>query len=200
MKPKEDIKTIFEAALNVFAEYGYKKSTVEDIASRLGMTKGALYIYVKNKKDLYEKTVAFALRRWQGKVRDAVASENDVVDRFLVMCSKAVEYLSTDDDLRRVLVRDPDIFPMFPSIDPYRDVNDDSVGMIRAILTEGVEQGRFRPVDIDRTADVIFSIYKMLIIRTYIHSEQEAVRSLYGDAIELLTNGLFIPADEPPGD
>jgi hypothetical protein len=39
------------------------------------------------------------------------------------MCRKAVDYLAQDDDLRRLLVRDPDIFPMFPQNDPFADVN-----------------------------------------------------------------------------
>jgi len=49
---------IFDAALKLFAQYGYKKTTLEDVAGECGMTPGNIYFYVKNKKDLYEKTVS----------------------------------------------------------------------------------------------------------------------------------------------
>ena len=94
MKPKEDIATVYEAALGVFAEFGFKKATLDDIAAQLGMTKGNLYRYAHNKQDLYRNTVRHALLRWQGKVRDAVAAESDVVQQFQVMCRKAVAYLA----------------------------------------------------------------------------------------------------------
>ena len=73
MKPREDIETIYQTALTVFAQFGFSKTTMEDIAGRLDMTKGNLYLYVKNKQDLYHKTVAYALLRWQGRVAEAVS-------------------------------------------------------------------------------------------------------------------------------
>ena len=72
MKPRIDADIIFAAALAVFARYGFKKSTVQDIADRLDMTKGNLYRYARNKRDLYEKTVSWALIRWQDNVRRAI--------------------------------------------------------------------------------------------------------------------------------
>ena len=195
MKPKEPIETIYESALGVFAEFGYKKATLEDIAGRLGMTKGNLYRYAKSKKALYRATVRHALIRWQQKVARAVAHEKDALAGFQVMCKKAVEYLSQDDDLRRLLIRDPDIFPMFPDNDPYGDINGESVGMVRRILSQGETEGVFRDVDLETAGDVIFSIYKMLIIRIYVHDPMGPGRRMFEQALELLTHGLLRSSD-----
>jgi len=191
MKPKEDIATIYEAALGVFAEYGFKKATLEDIAAELGMTKGNLYRYARSKQDLYRHTVRHALQRWQGRVREAIAAETDVVRQFHVMCRKAVAYLSQDDALRRLLVRDPDIFPMFPVDDPYWDINANSVAMIRAILERGIAEKRFREVDLGTVPEVVFSVYKMFIIRMYIKSQDRAQEQMFTQTVELITRGLF---------
>lgn len=192
MRKKENIETIYRAALTVFSQYGFRKSTLEDIASQLGMTKSNLYLYAKNKKDLYRNTVAWALTRWQNRVREAVENESDPLDQFTVMCFKAVEYLSKDDEFRQVLIHDPDIFPMFPVKDPFEEINARSVAMIRAILVAGIEQKRFRPVDPDKVSAVVFSIYKMFIIRTYIKADGDAMREAFVEAFDLLTQGLFI--------
>ena len=193
MKPKIDNDIIFAAALEIFARYGFRKTTVEDIADRLNMTKGNLYRYAKNKRDLYEKTVSWALLRWQANVRRAIAEESEVENQFLVMCRSAVTYLATDPDLRQVLAADPDIFPMFPGSDPYGAINAASIEMIKTLLKLGIQLGRFRTVDVDTAAETIFGIYKMLIIRAYIRNEEKRLEQMFEQALELMTHGMLLP-------
>lgn len=191
MKPREDIETIYRTALQVFAEFGYRKTTMADVAERLGMTKGNLYLYVRDKKDLYHKTVSHALTVWQNKVLEAVEAEPDVRRKFRHMCMKAVEYLSGDSLLRQVLVRDPDIFPLFPVNDPFFEINRNSVELIRRILKQGVAEGVFRSVNPDRVSEVVFMIYKMFIIRMYIKTEDQMIHEMFEDTVDLFAHGLF---------
>ena len=52
---KEEAKgRILEAANKVFAEKGYHEATMDDIAKRLGVSKGAIYLYFASKEDLFE--------------------------------------------------------------------------------------------------------------------------------------------------
>lgn len=195
MKPKESLETIHCAALRVFSRYGYKKTTLDDIAGDLGMTKGNLYRYARNKRDLYESTVRFTMLRWQSRVAEAVAEHTDARRRFFVLCRKAVDYLAGDADLRRLLVSDPDIFPMFPDNDPYADINAASVAMIRRILAQGFDEGTFRRVDLETAPEILFSIYKMIIIRMYIRTGDPALQERFEQTVELITQGLFIEAE-----
>jgi AcrR family transcriptional regulator len=43
---------ILEAAATVFAEKGYQRATVREIAARAGVAPGTIYLYFKNKSDL----------------------------------------------------------------------------------------------------------------------------------------------------
>jgi len=43
---------ILEAAVAVFAEKGYQRATVKEIAARAGVAPGTIYLYFKNKRDL----------------------------------------------------------------------------------------------------------------------------------------------------
>lgn len=47
---QDDIVT---AAQLIFAELGYKKVTIDDVAQKLSMTRTALYYYYKNKEELF---------------------------------------------------------------------------------------------------------------------------------------------------
>lgn len=199
MRRKINSEELYQAALEIFSRYGYRKTTVEDIASALGMTKGNLYLYVESKRDLYEKTVRHALERWQEGVRQAVERETDPGERFTILCRMALRHLSEDDAFRRLLVQDPDIFPPLPAEDPYADINERSVRMIRDVLARGIEAGRFRKVDVTRVAELIFMIYKMLIFRTYIRADEAFVQEMLEDVLDLFTHGLHAGGTPPAG-
>jgi AcrR family transcriptional regulator len=192
MKPRENIETIYQVALAAFAEFGYRKTTMDDVAGRLHMTKGNLYLYVKNKKDLYHQTVSHALLKWQSKVLEAVERQKDVKRKFFTMCFKAVEYLAQDAELRQVLLRDPDIFPMFPLKDPFHEINRNSVELIKSILKQGIAEKVFRPVDPERISEVVFMVYKMFIIRMYIKTDEKHIHEMFEDTVDLFSLGLFL--------
>jgi AcrR family transcriptional regulator len=188
----EKQKAVYTVALRVFARHGLKKTTVEDIATELGMSKGNIYLYARNKKDLYHNTVVFALKRWQKQVRKAVEAQTDAKSMFVTMCRKAVDYLSKDDDFRNVLIHDPDIFPMFPQNDPYKLINNESLAMIRRILKKGMADGVFKTINPETSAQAIFSIYKMFIIRIYIKPEGKAMQKVFTETLNLITQGLYL--------
>lgn len=49
---------ILKAALDVFVEKGYERATFEDVAVRIGLSKGAVYWHFKSKPDLFTEVVA----------------------------------------------------------------------------------------------------------------------------------------------
>jgi len=59
---KDSRQKILDAALEVFAKYGYHSSSVSSIAEKAGIAKGLLYNYFKSKDDvLYELMVAMVV-------------------------------------------------------------------------------------------------------------------------------------------
>ncbi|MCA1029435.1 TetR/AcrR family transcriptional regulator [Bacillus timonensis] len=46
-------KEILESALNAFSEKGFQLTTIDDIVSISGMSKGAIYHYFESKEDIY---------------------------------------------------------------------------------------------------------------------------------------------------
>lgn len=189
-KEEKTIK-IYEAALNVFARYGYKRTRVEDIADELGMTKGSLYLYVKSKKDLYHKTVSYGLRKWQAEVAGAIERVPDIEQKFRVLCETSYDYLAQDQALRRILIDDPGIFTISSDEDRFRDINQASVSMLREVLANGIAQQRFREADVDHLAELLYSIYVMFIIKTYVKSDGKSTRIMFKQAVDIILNGIL---------
>jgi len=191
MAREDKLPQIYEAALRVFAKYGYKRTRVEDVAAELGMTKGNLYLYVENKKDLYEKAVAHGMLRWQSMVSKAIAKIDDTVEQFTVMCKKSFTYLSRDVALRAILINDPSIFPLSRRDDPFYEINRASIALIRNILEQGIKKGKFREVDVDHVSELLFSIYVMFIIKTYVKTEGKSTLKMFEQGIDIILQGLL---------
>ena len=51
--PEEKQLYVLNAAMEVFAEYEYKKASTDLIAAKAGVSKGLLFYYFHNKKSLY---------------------------------------------------------------------------------------------------------------------------------------------------
>ncbi|MBU1222097.1 TetR/AcrR family transcriptional regulator [Myxococcota bacterium] len=84
MNPKASKKRemILDAAMKSILEHGYRKTTLEDIAGELGLTKTALYYYFKSKDDL---VLALADRQLITLLEDQkkiLELDKDIMDRL----------------------------------------------------------------------------------------------------------------------
>ena len=77
---------IIEAAQKVFAEYGYKKVTMDDVASELNITRSALYYYYKSKEDLFVAVGEYDFREYESDLKKAMAYAGTTEERFRVFC------------------------------------------------------------------------------------------------------------------
>ncbi|WP_255434202.1 TetR/AcrR family transcriptional regulator [Carboxylicivirga sp. M1479] len=79
---------IIEVARELFAKFGYKKTTMEDIAHALRKGKSSLYYYFKNKEEIFQAVIELE--------KDILFTElNKVVDSDLIPKDKFREYVVT---------------------------------------------------------------------------------------------------------
>jgi AcrR family transcriptional regulator len=190
MDKDRKLNDILKAALRLFAHYGFKKTTLDDVANELGMTKSNLYFYVTNKRDLYEKTVSMAFQEWQTAVVEAVGEVDDVAEKFSVMAMRSIEYLVDHEELRSVFMKDPGIFTLYPAEDRFYEINKGAMLLIEDILSQGIKQGRFYDMDVQHIAELFFSIYIMFLIKTYVKSEGVSAMRMYEEGLKIILRGL----------
>lgn len=119
---KEEARNrILEAATEVF-EKGYRQATMDDVARKLGVSKGALYLYFASKEELFEaicRTQPRALKEILystfSEGRDPVESAVEFFDRMLKQYGsnpglgfEIFSEASRNPDLRKVLKQTQD--------------------------------------------------------------------------------------------
>ena len=165
MRPRLDDELIYKAALPFFAKYGYKKTTLEDIASALDMSNTNLYSYARSKRDLYQCCVDYAIDQWQEFVRQQTRDIEDPKEKLVTTWRSAVGYIIGNEEMMALLKNDPTIFPMFPNVDPIEEYNDWSVQYVKEIREEDNAKGVLRAtLNADIGATMLSGWYKYLIV------------------------------------
>jgi len=67
-RPDKRPVEISEAALEIFATQGYEATTMDEIASKSGVSKGTIYLYFPSKEDLLVASIEHRIRENQSKV------------------------------------------------------------------------------------------------------------------------------------
>ncbi len=194
---EEKYQKLFQESLELFSVFGYKKTTIEDVARKLNMTKGNLYFYVKNKKDLYHQTIHWALTQWQAHVICAVEKETCPKAKFKTMACTAMAYIEANKSLRKLLINDPQIFTLDREKDRFPEANQTARGIIRSIVDQGIKDSLFSVTDVNATTEYLFSVYMMFLIQTYVFADSTAFQQMFDAALELNLQGLSTSPPKP---
>lgn len=83
MTPNEQkISWILDAALPVFIRYGFRKTSMADIAQAAGISRASLYLAFNNKEQLFRAGSARAHSKTMEEVQLALCEEGDVLTRI----------------------------------------------------------------------------------------------------------------------
>ncbi|GAA3757989.1 TetR family transcriptional regulator [Plantactinospora mayteni] len=88
-------------ALELFTEQGYEKTSLREIAERLGVTKAALYYHFKSKDDIVDSFVSDRLDRLDRLIEWAAGQPVDAIGRRTTLRRYAEEFFG--DDGRNVM-------------------------------------------------------------------------------------------------
>lgn len=103
------IDQLMEVSRYLFTEKGYGKTSLEEIVSRLGMTRGALYHHYKNKKELFRAV----LLQIQEEIGQRVAAEADKTDdlwqQLVIGCLTFVKEACRPDVMQILLIDGPSV-------------------------------------------------------------------------------------------
>ncbi|MGA7437692.1 MAG: TetR/AcrR family transcriptional regulator [Luteibacter sp.] len=75
---------ILEAAVQVFVRYGFKKTSMDDLARAAGLSRQGLYLHFPNKETLFEAMVVRSMGELRKSAQKALAQANvDISERLL---------------------------------------------------------------------------------------------------------------------
>jgi len=187
---------ILEKALDVFMEEGFENATFQKIADKCGITRTTLYIYFKNKREIFIFSIKQLLQILENDINKAVkekgASYADKIIRVMVVI---MERLIENRRLLTVVL-DYLVYTTRNSVDydPDVKVRRRTVRLrhIQAtLLIEGIKAGEFsKSINVKDANELLYSFLESAVFRLVIlrHLSIDEMK----DAMRLAVNSFLV--------
>lgn len=191
MLDKDEVKdTIVGVARNIFSRFGFKKTTMDEIAIAARKGKSSIYYYFTSKEEIYQAVVEKEASLLTQELTEAISKVDDPMEKLKVYVmvrmrtiSKLAnfynaiknEYLSHLDFINQIRVK----------------YDQDEIHMVENILNEGVQNSEFQIENPALAAIAIVTALKGMEIPMFWEKEEQDVEKRLNDLISILFYGVI---------
>lgn len=155
-RTKEDAavtrQQVVQAALELFSQQGYAATTLNEVAARAGVTRGAIYWHFKDKADLFNSLVNEVGTRRDEVILDAIAEGGSFADIFRRILVRLLQDVEQHREVRALMELTMVKTSPHPEIEPgevvRRAATQSLVTNMATFLAQGIAAGEVRS-DVD---------------------------------------------------
>jgi TetR/AcrR family fatty acid metabolism transcriptional regulator len=156
---------IVAAARRRFETYGYRRTSIAEIARDAGIAVGTVYRYFPGKEAIFLAVVEDLNDAWLAESRRALDGPGTATDRLQRLGAASIRFAADNALITAIAMRDTDIVfaPLLERV--HEDMQRRNVAMIAGVVRDGIREGTFRDVDPERTAYVLFMAGSILSVQ-----------------------------------
>ncbi len=152
---------IVKAAQHVFARYGFRKTTMEEIAAAAHRAKSSLYYYFKSKDEVFRAVADKEIVKWKKKMLEEIkraGSPQGKLSAYVTIRVSALSHLSAFYSFFA-----DEYYENYRLIERVKyDFDRKEREIVKEILEEGIEKGVFGIDDVEGTVSILLYIVRGL--------------------------------------
>ena len=183
-------KRIITTAGDIFSRYGFKKTTMDEIANGLKMGKSSIYYYFASKEEIFEAVVlneANILRNELTKAIKSVESPIDKMRNYVFVRMKSFEKLS--NYYNAIFDKNLDHFNFIETVRSKYDREE--LAILRLILYHGAREKVFNVTNSEFTALAVQTTLKGLEVPLFWKKKNMNLEDRLNGILEVLFNGIL---------
>jgi AcrR family transcriptional regulator len=182
---------IIAVAQETFKKYGFRKTTMDEIAYAAGKGKSSLYYYFKSKEEVFQAVVELEAEILKRYIRDAITNETNpklklktyVVSRMQGFNNMANFYVAVKDDF-------------LSNLDFIEDVRKrydlEEIEIVSSIIQNGIDSHIYKKLDVPLTARTIVTIMKGLEIPMFMSEKAKDIETNVDEILDILFFGICL--------
>ena len=186
-------KAILKKSLEVFVDEGYEDATFQKIANRCGITRTTLYIYFKNKKEIFLYSIKQLTEGLEISIQKIISSPTKTCEQKL---------LQTLECIVKECVANKELFGVILAYlimlkqtgkDPQTKVKRRIIRLrhlLSTILIEGKKKGEFKDINVKSANEMFYSLIEASIFRLAILNQQTIDEMM--SSLELAVSGITV--------
>lgn len=190
--PRPDVRELLiESARKTFAEFGFRKTTVDDVARAARKGKSSVYHYFSSKEEIFEAVLEREARLFRSEIGAAVAAKTSARERleaYVIARMRTFKGLVNFYRAFREGYQDD-----YPVVEKFRQSYDrEETAFIASLLRLGVERSEFSIRDLDTTAVAVVTAMKGLEFRLGSVADEGKMVRMIRDLLDVLFYGIVV--------
>lgn len=192
MVNKEEYRRkIIKTAGQIFSRYGFKKTTMEEIARALKMGKSSIYYYYQSKEEIFEAVVLNEANLLRNELTAAIKSVDSPIEKmrnYVFVRMKTFEKMA--NYYNAIFDKNLDHFEFIEKIrEKYDRVE---IAIIRLILYDGARKHVFNVKNSEYTAMAIQTTLKGLEVPLFWKKREVHIEERLNAILDVLFYGIVI--------
>jgi AcrR family transcriptional regulator len=180
---------IVDIARNIFTHFGFKKTTMEEIALATRKGKSSIYYYFSSKEDIFKAVVEKEAEELKEELFKKISDIDDPIERLKVYITVRMRKLNKLTNFYTALKSD--YLSHLEFIEQIRKSYDlDEVRIVAGIIQEGIEKEKFSVDDPQLSAVAIVTAMKGLEVPLFINKEHGNFEARLNNLINFLFYGI----------
>ena len=190
LPPKDDAKAkIVEIAREIFTRFGFKKTTMEEIALASRKGKSSIYYYFNSKEEVFKAVVEHEAAEMKEELKEQVLCIEDPVDRLKAFFAFRLKKLKELSNYYAALRSE--YLSHLEFVEKIRkNFDQEEIKVVKQILEDGVEKEKFVVDDPALSAVAIVTAMKGLEVPLFLSKERSNMESRIDNLINFLFYGI----------
>jgi AcrR family transcriptional regulator len=183
--------SIIIAASGVFRKYGYRKTTMDDIAMAMGKGKSSIYYYFRNKDEIFIGVLEMEVNLLKKQLKEAVKQKKGYRDKLRAyIITRMVGFEGMINFYNAVK---NEYLSQFEFMEQIRSKYDqEEIAIVKGILDGGVEKGDFLIDDTDLASVALVTSMKGFEIPLFITGQKgKDIEQRIDKLLKMLYHGIL---------
>ena len=198
VRTKKDVVTefrtagILEAARKIFANEGFSRATVDDIASAAGVAKGTVYLYYQSKRDIYFAALKFGLEQMYSRLDEELKKVSSPEQKLRTLIGVKLTYFDDNRDFFKIYYSELGNICIHPgTIDgEFKALYLEQAKVVESILKEGARRKMIRPVRTEQAAFAISDIIRSVVTQRVLGWSKSTISQDVDFIFDLIWKGI----------
>lgn len=189
---KEEVRThIVGVARKIFTRYGFRKTTMEEIAAATHKGKSSIYYYFMSKEEIFRAVVEREAEELKIKLDHTIKKDGTPIEKLKTYILFRLHHVRSVENFYAAL-NEEYLSHMDFILEIRRQFDLEERQMVKEILEEGMKNGTFQVVSSEIGAIAIATMMKGLELPLLLSNEHKTDREeLLDDLIRVLFYGII---------
>jgi AcrR family transcriptional regulator len=182
-------------ASKAFANFGYDKTDVNVVSDAIGIGKGTVYYYFKNKEALFLACVDRLMQQLLESINQVAESKKDHLVTIELAIFTYLDFFDSHPEFVELLIQERAIFKNRdkPTYYKYREKNSDEWKVRYLSL---MNENRIRRMPVDTIIDVIGDIVYGMVFINYFSGQNKTMKSQGHEVLDIIFNGILSDSEK----